>query len=133
MIKAIYNGFDDNTLTIINTTDKLEDGRTYDLNIVRSTEHFNYFWKCIQVLADERGYTPEEMKELLFIEVFNFTVITENKKTGKQYIKAESVANGISKKRLNEIMKAIELFYAEHGYIMPKMNKEQEEYFSNIK
>ena len=98
-------------------------GKEVNLKEVRSDEQFNLFWKWMTILGGEFGYSKEEMKYWLFTEALHFTATYKNHRTGKEVIKDESVANGISKKRLTEIMTAVELFASENNIILPTKSK----------
>jgi len=121
MIKAIYNGFEDNTLTILHTSDNLQEGTEYCLELVepsRSQEHLNLFWLWVTVLAEHHGYSKRAMKMELF-EHFGFGEYHTNKVTGIVKFIDDSVGNNIARKKLNEYMKEIDLFAKEHGIDLP--------------
>src|SRR5574343_306687 len=99
MIKAIYNN---NTLAVLNTSDILQDGKEYFLEIKkdkRTNQQFNLFWLWMETIGNETGHTKNQMKKVLF-KKFGFYTTFTNKLTGEIEEEIESIANDIPKKRL---------------------------------
>lgn len=136
MIKAIYNGFEDNTLTIINTTDKLEDGKTYVLEPVketRSIQQNNYLWKCFELIRDhynkdrEIKLTKEQVKARLLFKLGHaeYFIASED---GLKYGIVKETKN-LNKKDFSVLTENILKYIATKGLYI----ETPEEYFSNIK
>lgn len=116
MIKAIYNN---GVLEVINTSDKLINGRELLLEIIsdkRTIQQNKYLWKVFDIIGNEWGYSKDDIKELILREI-NFTRIIINKKTGEEIIKVKETHN-LNKVEFSELVENILRFTSEYGLVI---------------
>ena len=117
MIKAVYNGFEDNTLTILHTSDNLQEGTEYHLELAketRSIQQNKYIHKVFNLISDKTGYTPFEVKTIILFELGHTQIVT-SKKTGKEY-EALKPTSDLNKKEFSELTEQIIQWCNEKGF-----------------
>lgn len=82
----------------------------------RSIQQNKYLWKCFQIIGDSLGYTKDEMKALLLIELKFYNEIL-NKKTG-EIVKMIKPTHSLSRKDFSELTESILRFANEYGIVI---------------
>lgn len=83
----------------------------------RSLQQNKYMWKCLQIIGDELGYTPEELHEAIKFKFLG----TETRKTifGQEYETVRSTT-GLTTKEFAEHMDKIQAFAMSQSIVLPQ-------------
>jgi hypothetical protein len=126
MIKCIYNGFDDNTLTILNSSEALEDGKEYYFKIIsdiRTYKQNAYLHVVFNLVKDWYNLGNENPKEINYSQQqAKARILFENGHADYFIASEDGVRYGIikatrdlSKKDFSELTENIIKHYAVKG------------------
>ena len=92
----------------------------------RTLQQNKYLWKVFRILSDETGYSKEEIKNRILIDIGHYEDFIDEE-TGRVYTVIKATRN-LNKKEFSELTENVLKWAAERGfYIMTP-----EEYFQNL-
>lgn len=92
----------------------------------RTLQQNKYLWKVFRILSDETGYSKEEIKNRILIDIGHYEDFIDEE-TGRVYTVIKATRN-LNKKEFSELTENVLKWAAERGfYIMTP-----EEYFHNL-
>jgi len=128
MIKALFNN---NSLAVLNTSDKLEDGKEYLLEIkkpTRTVKQNALLWVYFQIIADFTGDSKESVHDDVLDHLKKYKE-EANTKTGE--VRQRRMKT--SEMTIGEMITLIDEIVLEYGIMYGLEFPTPEEYFSNIK